>query len=55
MPLVYQVHFKMLLKTDSKCAENVWSNNILKFMHFKIDKSNIIKRTVSKCTHLKQI
>ena len=55
MPLVYQVDFKMLLKTDSKYIENViWQNIILKCMHLKTDKSDVAKRIVSKYAHLKR-
>ena len=45
---------KILLKTDSKCVENVVSLKcILKQMHFKTDKSNVKKRTVSKQMYFK--
>ena len=44
----------MLLKTDSKCAENaVRLKCISKQMHLKTDKSDVAKRTISKQMHFK--
>ena len=45
---------KMLLKTDSKCTENVvWLKCISKQIYFKTDKSDVTKQIVSKQIHFK--
>ena len=49
-------HFKMLLRTDSKCTENAfWLKCISKQIYFKTNKYDVAKRTVSKCKHLKRM